>query len=352
MIRCRLDPHFCNTGRETDIRHIRLIKSARWGLLLIVALGLLTGCRGDGRDRLREGRENGIPTASFSVNDPQHLPQALTIKLRNQRGYLFAQTRIDGKPAGLFMFDTGSNITVISTGVAGRLGLDVNGSSHATGVGGTQAFEYRAFSSLEFGGVEMKSNRAAAISMHQLSRGVGASIGGLIGVRELGGLPFTLDYSDNTLTVYRRDTFKPPPGVRPVRARFDFAGLPLVGAELGAGREVWLILDSGADNELTLPRMCLELWPDIMAAPGSGSGRSAGVGGTVASTYTWLDTIEVFGLKLHDMPVQFEQAPEAFTRQTKPVGRIGGAFLKNFRLTMDPQRNLLWAQWLPGEAAE
>ena len=52
------------------------------------------------------------------------------------------------------------------------------------------------------------------------------------------------------------------------------------------------------------------------------------------------------------MPVQFEQAPEAFTRQPRPVGRIGGAFLKNFRLTMDPPRNLIWAQWLPGEAAE
>ena len=60
----------------------------------------------------------------------------------------------------------------------------------------------------------------------------------------------------------------------------------------------------------------------------------------------------MFGLDLKDMPAQFEQAPEAFTRQTRPVGRIGGAFLKNFRLTMDPQRNLIWAEWLPGEKAE
>ena len=91
---------------------------------------------------------------------------------------------------------------------------------------------------------------------------------------------------------------------------------------------------------------------DITAAPGSGSGHSAGVGGAVASTYTWIRSISVFGLDLKDMPAQFEQAPEAFTRQTRPVGRIGGAFLKNFRLTMDPQRNLIWAEWLPGEKAE
>ena len=315
-----------------------------------MALGLLTACGGG--HRVDKGRADEVRTASYSVNKPADLPQSLTIKLRNQRGYLFAPARIDGQRAGLFMFDTGSNLTVISTGVAGRLGLAVNGSSQATGVGGTQAFEYRGFESLEFGGVEMKSNRAAAISMHQMSRGIGTSVSGLIGVRELGGLPFTLDYGDNTLTVYRRDTFKPPSGVPPVRARFDFAGLPLVSADLGKGRKVWLILDSGADNELTLPRKCLALWPDIMSVSGTGSGHSAGVGGAVASTYTWLDTLEVFGLKLHDMPVQFEQAPEAFTRQPRPVGRIGGAFLKNFRLTMDPQRNLIWAQWLPSESAK
>lgn len=337
---------------EPAIRQNQLTQLSRWGLLLVVTLGLLTACHGGEHVPAKTTQTETVRVAAYSVNEPQNLPDSLTIKLRNQRGYLFAAARIDGKTAGLFMFDTGSNLAVISTGVAGRLGLPANGSSHATGVGGTQAFEYRGFGSLEFGGVEMKANRAAAISMHQMGRGIGTSVSGLIGVRELGGLPFTLDYSDNTLTLHRRDTFKPPAGVKPQRARFDFAGLPLIGAEIGKGRQVWLILDSGADNELTLPHKCIELWPDIMSTPGTGSGHSAGVGGTVASTYTWLDTLEVFGLTLHDMPVQFEQAPEVFNRQPKPVGRIGGAFLKNFRLTMDPKRNLIWAQWLPGESME
>lgn len=350
MILYRINARPVTPAMEPDIRLTKLINSARWRVPLAVVFGLLTAC--GSAERVDKSPPAAVQTVSYSVNEPAELPQSLTIKLRNQRGYLFAHTRIDGQRAGLFMFDTGSNLTVISTGVAGRLGLEVNGSSQATGVGGTQAFEYRSFESLEFGGVEMKGNRAAAISMHQMSRGIGTSISGLIGVRELGGLPFTLDYSNNTLTIYRRDTFKPPPGVQPRRASFNFAGLPLVSAELGEGREVWLILDSGADNELTLPRKCLALWPGIVSVRGSGSGHSAGVGGAVASTQTWLDTIEVFGLTLHDMPVSFEQAPEAFDRQPKPVGRIGGAFLKNFRLTMDPKRNLIWAQWLPGEAAE
>ncbi|MEZ6189772.1 MAG: retropepsin-like aspartic protease [Phycisphaerales bacterium] len=132
------------------------------------------------------------------------MPDHLTIQLREHRGYLFAPARINGRGAGLFMFDTGSNLAVISTGVAGRLGLEVVGNSHAVGVGGTQAFDYRGYSRLEFGGLEVSSDRAAAISLHPMSNGIGTSVSGLIGIRELGGLPFTLDYSDHTLTVYRR----------------------------------------------------------------------------------------------------------------------------------------------------
>lgn len=322
-------------------------------IAVLAGLLLLNGCAsGTPKAGGRGVATPPVQTAAFSVNRPGELPGELKIKLREHRGYMFAPARINGREAGLFMFDTGSNLTVISTGVAGRLGLEVVGNSHAVGVGGTQAFDYRGFTRLEFGGVEVSGNRAAAISLHPMSNGIGISVSGLIGIRELGGLPFTLDYSDHTLTVYRRDGFTPPPGVRPQRARFDFAGLPVVEARIGNGHQVWLILDSGADNELTLPRKCLELWPDITAAPGSGSGHSAGVGGAVASTYTWISSINVFGLDLKDMPAQFEQAPEAFNRQPRPVGRIGGAFLKNFRLTMDPQRNLIWAEWLPGRQPE
>jgi len=312
-------------------------------------VGACSGPSGGTATRDQHTPTTSAPASRYSLNTPDELPDSVTIQLSNHKGYLFAPTTINGKRAGLFMFDTGSNLAVISTGVAGRLGLPASGAGQATGVGGQQAYRYRTYDSMVFGGVELKSNRAAAISMHGMSRGIGASVGGLFGVRELAGLPFTLDYSNDTLRIYRPDAFTPPKNVEPVTGHFDFAGLPVVRAELGQGRKVYLILDSGADNELTLPRKCLTLWPDIVTTPGTGSGRSAGVGGTVASTYTWVDTLEVFGLTLKDMPVQFEQAPEVFNRQPYPIGRVGGAFLKNFRLTMDPKRRLIWAQWLPGE---
>jgi len=323
-----------------------------WTLLLTLALLISVGCASSGttarRDTSARHQPTRAPTQAFSVNQPDELPEALTLQLRNHRGYLFGRVQIEGRDAGRFMFDTGSNINVISTGVAGRLGLPVAGNSHATGVGGTQAFEYRVVKNMEFAGLGIAGDQAAAISLHPMTSALGTSVSGLIGIRALGGLPFTLDYTLSTLTVYRRDTFRPPADTQAYPARFDF-GLPVVAAEIGNGHKVWLILDSGADNELTLPTKCLTDWPDIVDIQGSGLGRSAGIGGAVASTQTWLASMDVFGLNLRNTPVSFEPAPAAFARQPRPIGRIGGALLRNFRLTIDPKRGLIWAQWLPGQ---
>jgi aspartyl protease len=323
-------------------------------ILLLGILLLLAGCAGSASDKGRHTPRPTAnpPTASFSVRRPGQLPEALRIQLRNHRGYLFARAEVDGRDAGLFMFDTGSSLNVVSTGVAGRLGLPTGGSSTATGVGGKQAFDFRPIRSLEFGGLGVAGDRLAAISLHTMSRALGTSVSGLVGINALDGLPFTLDYRDSTLTVYRRDTFTGPAGVPVFPARFDLVGLPVIEAEVGKGHKVWLILDSGADNELTLPRRCLVDWPEIVAVPGSGAGASSGIGGSVASTRTWLGSLEIFGLELKNTPVTFEQSTGALANQSKPIGRIGGAMLKNFRLTIDPKGRRIWAQWLPGEIQE
>ena len=268
--------------------------------------------------------------------------------MQSHRGYLFARTRINGHNAGMFMFDTGSSLNVISTGVAGRLGLPTAGSSVATGVGGTQAFDFRPVNSLEYGGLNVAGDEMAAISLHTMSRALGTSVSGLIGIRALNGLPFTLDYREPSLTLYRRSTFVPPKDTPVFPARFDLVGLPVITAEVGNGHKVWLILDSGADNALTLPRRCLKDWPEIVAVQNSGSGASSGIGGSVASTNTWLGRLKIFGLELKNTPVTFEEATGALARQSRPIGRVGGDMLKNFRLTIDPQGRRIWALWLPG----
>ncbi len=316
---------------------------------------LLTGCApgpDTGRGHTNRNAAPPLQTVTFSIRRPEQLPEALKIQLRNHRGYLFARAKVDGRDAGLFMFDTGSSLNVVSTGVAGRLSLPTGGGSTATGVGGKQAFDFRPIRSLEFGGLDVAGDKLAAISLHTMSAALGTSVSGLVGINALGGLPFALDYRDSTLTVYRRDTFEGPEGVPAFPARFDLVGLPVIEAEVGNGHKVWLILDSGADNELTLPRRCLEDWPQIVAVPGSGAGASSGIGGSVASTRTWLGSIKLFGLDLKNTPVVFEKSTGALANQSKPIGRIGGAMLKNFKLTIDPRGRRIWAQWLPGEIQE
>ena len=72
--------------------------------------------------------------------------------------------------------------------------------------------------------------------------------------------------------------------------------------------EVWLLVDTGADNALTLPDTMLQKYPGVVSVNAAGSGRTRGIGGTVQSTQTWVRQFRIFDLELQDVPVNFEPA--------------------------------------------
>lgn len=315
-------------------------------LPLLAALWLGACAHPDAGPRRTEG-----PAAAYSVARPAELPERITIGLAEDQGYLFAATRINGRDAGLFMVDTGASITVIEPGTANRLGLPTVGRGSALGVGGSQRFDWRGVDSLVLGGaIDLEPKRAAALSLHKITDGLGVSVRGIVGYRSFGGLPFTLDYAAQTLTLHRPDAYTPTPGSTPVRL-VPHRGLPMVRAAVGPpGREhaVWLLIDTGAHNQLTLPTECLELWPEILAAPQQGHGRTSGVGGPVASRQTWVNQLRVMGVTLQDVPTNFEPSTAQMQRAPVPVGRIGNKLLRHFRLSFDPRTGIVHAIWRPG----
>ena len=175
---------------------------------------------------------------------------------------------------------------------------------------------------------------------------MGSPLGGIVGFGQFGCLPFTIDYQSLAVTVYRPDRFRPPPSAAPHHLRVR-RGLPMVAARVGNDRLIWLILDTGADNEITLPTTVLRRWPNIVAVPDSGPGQSVGVGGRQVSAGTWLRSLKLFGLDLRGVPVSFEQPPGPFDHDRMIVGRIGNKLLQHFRLTINARRRVLWAQWRP-----
>lgn len=284
-------------------------------------------------------------SVAYSLATPDTLPASYTIPLETRHGFVFVRGRVNNERAGLFLFDTGSNLNILDQGVANRLQLPTLDQRTTVGIAGTADFTVRPIDRLTLGDLDLGINRLGVLSMLPLTRGIGMNPAGLIGFTALANQPFTLDYEKKQLTVYRRDAFTPPPEATRVPLTI-YRGLPAVLATLGGGQEVLLLLDSGADNAITLPATAA-YWPGILSTGTTGAGVSRGVGGEVRTQRGWLRRVDVFELQLRDVPVTFEPPPPGLTDPRIPIGRVGNELLSSFRLTFDARRRTLWVEFLP-----
>lgn len=306
-------------------------------LLLIVLL--LVGC---GKSTQQTLVTQTKPT--YSLSDDDNLPKALRIPLTLDKGYLFVNTSVNGRHTGPMLLDTGSTLNIIDRGVVSRLRLPQTGQGRTTGIAGTQTFTFHAVDSLAIGALDLGVERAGALSMYRLMRGIQRNPVGLIGSVSLLPHPFTIDYTNEELIVYNRKTFIPPKDAEKVALTF-YGQLPAVTATLDDGQQVILILDTGADNTVALP-MDLASRPGILGATTSSAGVARGVGGDIQTLQAWLKTLNVFGFRLNGVPVTFEPKMREPRRTDLPVGRIGGELLKDFRLTFDAQHGVLWVEFI------
>ncbi|MEO1235176.1 MAG: aspartyl protease family protein [Planctomycetota bacterium] len=310
--------------------------------------------------------DRSAAASTYTMADPAGLPERLDIPLTRSGGYLLVPGYIDGEPVGLMMIDTGATLSVIAQGSAGRLGLEKDGRGRTVGVGGFEDFDFYRAGHYSIGqaspgarvsadegtrGVlRLERDKLAGLRLLGFGESLGVSLGGIVGFTDLAAVPFTLDASRRELSLYEPTAFRPPRDATRERLH-RFRRLPVVRAELydGAQRvEVWLLIDYGADNALTLPNAVLERFPGVLSVNATGRGRTAGVGGTVQSTQAWVKDFRLFGLSLEHVPVNFEEPPPTM-RGERLIGRVGNELLRHFRLTFHASHGWVYAQWVPGE---
>ncbi|MEO0474572.1 MAG: aspartyl protease family protein [Planctomycetota bacterium] len=303
--------------------------------LILIAL-LLVGCGKTTQQTLVTQTQ-----AAYSLGEANDLPKALRIPLTLDRGYLFANATVNGRRAGTMLFDTGSTLNIIDKGVVARLQLPKVGEGKTVGIAGTDTFTQHSVTSLAIGELDLGVRNAGALSMKKLMHR--RSPAGLIGSISLMPHPFTIDYKKQELIVYNRKTFVPPKDAEKVALTF-YGQLPAVQASLANGQDVILILDTGADNTVSLP-VALSTMPGVLATGSTGAGSARGVGGDIQTIQAWLKELNVFGFKLAGVPVTFEPKTREPRRKDLPVGRLGGQLLKDFRLTFDARYNALWVEF-------
>lgn len=322
----------------------------------------------DGTVLVAEHSARAQDVGPYTLAQPDALPERLDIPLARSGGYLLVPTFLNGESVGLMMIDTGASLSVVAQGVAGSLELPKDGTGRTLGVGGFENFDYyraehfsigQPTSAIEGqkrsqrGVLQLERERMAGLRMLGFGESLGVGLGGIVAFTDFGDVPFALDAPNRQLSLYQPRAFRPPADATRHRLR-NFRKLPMVRAELDDGNqrvEVWLIIDYGADNALTLPRAVLDRYPGVVAVNAAGSGSTRGIGGTVTSTQTWVKNFRVFGLDLQHIPVNFETPPPTMRGEVL-IGRIGNSLLQHFRLTFHPAHGWVYAQWNPTGAAD
>ncbi|MEM6257662.1 MAG: pepsin/retropepsin-like aspartic protease family protein [Planctomycetota bacterium] len=309
----------------------------RFASILLIAM-LLLGCSKTTQQTLVA---QAGPT--FSLGEADALPKQLRVPLTFDKGYLFLDTSVNGRRAGTMLFDTGSTLNIIDQGVVARFQLKKIGEGTTVGIAGTDTFTQHAVGSLAIGDLDLGVSRAGSLSMYKLFRGMKRNPAGLIGSVSLLPHPFTIDYKKQELIVYNRKTFVPPAGSEKVELT-NYGRLPAVKATLANGQNVVLIIDTGADNTVSLP-VSVSTMPGVLATGATGASSARGVGGDIQTVQGWLKELKIFGYRLGGVPVTFEPKTREPRRKDLPVGRIGGQLIKDFRLTFDARYSALWVEF-------
>jgi hypothetical protein len=83
----------------------------------------------------------------------------------------------------------------------------------------------------------------------------------VVGYPALRGLPFTLDARRGELILHNPASFQPPP--KPGGRSWRITRACRSCGRVSNDELIWLVLDSGSDGMVTLPRALLDRWPTI-----------------------------------------------------------------------------------------
>lgn len=314
------------------------------GLLTLMIVAAITGCTTTPPSA--QHRQASASRVPYRLDQPDKLPPTLHIPLQPLGGHLVVHTSVNGQWVGSFLLDTGSNVNGIDMGIAARLQLPKRGRGNVTGIGGHQAYYNRQIQTLSIGRtLALPLHRLIGLNLLAFNRATNFYAAGIIGYPALRGVAFTIDASRPRLTIYRPGAFTPPPHARKARL-YHFHRLPMIRATLAHRHKLFLIIDTGADKGLYLPSAALQHWPGILGVPETGPGFSTGIGGSVGGKRSWVKSLTLFNLDLHDVPTTFEDGPPMVV-DGRLVGRIGNALLKHLPLTFSRNRHTIWAQWRP-----
>jgi hypothetical protein len=245
------------------------------------------------------------------------------IQMKPWRTRWALEAEIAGKK-GLYLFDTGAGITLVSRDTATRAGCEPWGRATGYNMMGTRFDGPHCGESVAItvGGITARPPMTGLINM-AANNPRDAGLDGIIGLNLFEGRTVTLDFAAGTMTLESEASRAARiAGMRPLRIRLkreiDGSALAVMAAVPTKKGALWLELDSGNGGTVLVSKPVAEL-----------VGMDAKVEGKQPADFEVLGDIRA-------------TTGDAFTPDMIMDGNLGMPFLRNWVVTLDLARGLAW----------
>jgi predicted aspartyl protease len=252
--------------------------------------------------------------------------EALAAEQRRKR--LFIEVRVNDTGPHRFLVDSGADRSVISDGLAWRLGLPPGDPVRVQGMAGAQQVSTVRVEALALGQSEVGPITAPALA----SRHIGAD--GLIGIDALVDQRLLLDFDRRTITVQdsRRGNASAGAGEIVVTARRRKGQLIITEASVNR-RDVSAVIDTGSEVTLANTALRRRLFGDRRPEAMQDIELISVTGQVLKAEAMVLNNVRIGGLWLDNVVVAFADAPPfaLFGLADRPALFLGSDLLASFR---------------------
>jgi hypothetical protein len=240
----------------------------------------------------------------------------------------------------VLLVDTGAGATFLDSGVAERLGLEVEGRVPTLGVGGKAQSSFVHVDSLHIGAVSVHDQSWMASDFGAVRAWFEHPPSVVLGYDFLSRTVLEVDYTDRAVRFHDPASFEPPEDARALPLRMD-ANIPSVQVSI-EGYPGWLHVDTGSNSGLDLAQPFVQEHHLLRDRITTDAGGLKGVGGTARSRFGSVKTLRLGDLVLEDVPTGFNESESGIFARDDIAGILGAGVLSGFRCWFDYPGRTLW----------
>jgi hypothetical protein len=260
----------------------------------------------------------------------------VVLPMHMEKNLPLVQIAVNGGPELTFILDSAAAGCVLDGERAAELGLSVSGAAMSSGSGGAQPVGTIDGVQLNLAGLEIRPARTYSFDMKALA--FQGRVDGILGFPLFGKYVVEIDYPGSVVRIFPPDSYQPSSGAQLMPLRMTIG--PVVRGSLTVRGskpiEADMQLDTGSAQVLTICTPFVDRHKLLDAAEEITSGSTRGFGGTTADVAGRIEEVRVGRFAAEKPLVRFaRQTSGSFGSEKHYSANLGGAFLKNYKVTFD-----------------